>query len=287
MIILLDKCETNFQSPTNWYEMEELIEVNSYIVAVLNYDMKYICTGTIISPVTVLTAGHCINKQPAHIVFGLCVIRSEIPYHNLVKVKSANTHHDFHYFKDFTEMHSNLGLLTVRRPVLTYYMQSARIGNYFASELKGRNLTVLGFGRTLENVTMLQKQTYRAIHCMLPKLFYCICGKEKPEEQKDMINFAEGAPVIFDRHIVGIVAATKSTFKTANRFRALDEDKNIFTVLAPYEIWLQQYTSPFKRTSVRSGCTSHTSFQSVFCMFFSILVLQFLLVLINCMPILY
>lgn len=252
----------------DWRTIENLAESHPYVVAILNLAKDCMCSGTIIGEKTVLTSGGCINPKPHYIAVGSAVFNNKLNK-SLIPITYTKTHGDYIFDVQETElkvnrMNSNIGLIFVLRPVLNLYLESAIIGNYYASELKEKKLVMVGFGyiRT-SNIVVLQQQAYQQTGCMNPTWYYCICGIEYfPVSYEE--SFGEGAPVLLDETVVAI-AATPSGSLTLKK----NINYNIFTVIAPYSRWIEKSISDTVvelkiRSSNCASCTTNNVLHRIY-----------------------
>ncbi|CAH2100020.1 unnamed protein product [Euphydryas editha] len=243
LLVFNKEIEKVLSSYSDWQRIETLAEEYPYIVAILNHEKDYVCTGTVINKRTVLTSGRCINPVPHYVTTGTAVFWKNQSSNNVFEVAFTKLHGDYIFnFHErdlsISQMHSNIGLIFTVKPFLDLYLESANIGNYFASELKGKKLLMVGYGNIKEpEVIVLQQQTYHQVPCKNPKWYYCICGIEYSAINYEE-PFGEGAPVLYNDVVVGISASPSGSL-TQNR----NINYNIFTVIGPYLPWIEKSKS--------------------------------------------
>ncbi len=109
-------------------------------VAVLAADAM--CTGTLIAPDVVLTAGHCIGTHPVEVVVGTVDISAPGGGGQVIAVKSAVAYPDWQHEYD-------VGLLILEHPAST---SPRAVANACALKA-GANVEVVGFGLTTKTGT--------------------------------------------------------------------------------------------------------------------------------------
>nr|XP_034840827.1 uncharacterized protein LOC117996798 [Maniola hyperantus] len=229
--------------PEDWTTVELLAEEHPYIVAILNQDKEYICTGTVLDKRTVLTSGGCINPDPHYVVVGTAVLGQQVNNNNIFKVAFARVHGDYVFEiqgsdPNISQMHSNIGLVFTARPILEFFVNAPPIGNYYASELREKKMIMIGFGHIkTSGATVLQNQAYYQIPCKNPKWYYCICGLEYADISY-VKPFGEGAPVLYGDEVVGIAASPSDSLGLKNNIIY-----NVFTVIGPYTSWIEKSKS--------------------------------------------
>nr|XP_026484865.1 uncharacterized protein LOC113392580 [Vanessa tameamea] len=240
MLVLYKGSVIVLASSSDWETIEALAEEHPYVVAVLNQAKDYVCSGTVINKMTVLTSGGCINPVPHYVVVGTAVFSNNINNNSIFQVSFSKLHADFildiqEENLNIKQMHSNIGLIFTIRPFLDYYLESAVIGNYYASELKDKKLRMVGFGQIgASEALVLQQQAYHQMACKNPKWYYCICGIEYSAITYEE-PFGEGAPVLYNNVVVGVAASTTGSL-VLNR----NINYNIFTVIGPYLQWIEK-----------------------------------------------
>lgn len=234
------KNRASTERPSDWRIVNFIAEQHPYIVALLNSNKSFICTGTIISKQAILTSGHCVKQGPDYIAVSLAVIGRDVNEKSLHKVAFTKLHSDY-VFKlnpspNSTQIHSNIGLVFAEQPVLTFGVENADVGDYFAAELRDKELTVVGLGYlTGSNVTILQKQAYHHSPCTYPKWYYCVCGFEYSVEPRTYEEeFGEGAPVLYGSEVVAVAVTNCGRLKMSES----GINYNIFTVIGPYKGWI-------------------------------------------------
>lgn len=242
-IIFNIETERVLSSYSDWQRIETLAEEYPYVVAILNEAKNYVCTGTVINKRTVLTSGGCINPVPHYITVGAAVFRKNQSNNSVFEIAFTKLHGDYVFeFQEadlsISQMHSNIGLIFTVRPFLDLFLECASIGNYFAPELKGKKLLMVGYGKVKESEALvLQQQMYHQVACKNPKWYYCICGIEYSAVSSEE-PFGEGGPVLYNDVVVGISASPSGSL-TLNR----NVNYNIFTVIGPYLPWIEKSKS--------------------------------------------
>ncbi|XP_047031147.1 uncharacterized protein LOC124638259 [Helicoverpa zea] len=234
---------TPTSNPEDWKVIESLAEEYPYVVGLLNGMKDYICTGSIISKQSILTSGSCVTYDPKYALISAAMYNKHVNNGTVFEVAYTKLHADYIFDlktsdPNVTRMHSNIGLVFVTRPVLEVFINSADIGNYYASELKEKKLIAVGFGRlgTADTVA-LQHQAYHQTPCTNPKWYYCVCGIEYSSYTKTYnFEFGTGAPVLYGAELVGITATPCGTLTMKN----LGIKYNIFTVIGPYLPWIDK-----------------------------------------------
>ncbi|CAG5018474.1 unnamed protein product [Parnassius apollo] len=272
-IINLTAQEAN---PADWRTIEMLAEEHPYIVALLDREKVYSCTGTIINQRTVLTSGSCVKRDPNFVAVGAAAIENILKTNMLLKIAFKRLHKDYALEVNIdsdqiiTQMYNNIGLIYTVKPHLELFVYSAVIGNYSASELMKSRLLAVGYGKIKEHLVALQKQIYHQIPCKNPKWHYCVCGSEYTTGSKTYLqNFGEGGPILLDSLVVGI-----ATFPCGSlAHRNLNDVYNIFTVIGPYLHWFDE---PYSEPSLKFVSQEiNTSFQrrvGVECFFLCLIV---------------
>lgn len=244
----------------NWKEVEELAEQHPYIVALLDYTKNYSCTGSIINKRTILTSGFCVSLEPRFVAVGAAAFSSKST-NNILDVAYTTLHEDYSFHlkaadPNITEMHNNIGLVFVIESILQLYIPEPNIGNYYASELKGKIVVVIGYGVLIgSKVIGLQQQLYHQLPCSNRKWHYCICGTEYSSYSRayNTDEFGKGAPVLLGKEIIGITASACGVLS----FKQLNVKFNIFTVIKPYMPWISKTESNsmiLLRTRSNSNC---------------------------------
>lgn len=239
-------------SLSTWNTIEEIAETHSYVVGVVDIHIIYLCTGTIISEQAVLTSGHCASNKIKYVAVGTGILNNFVSHKNLFRITKIKVHNDYSYKIDkvnTTDMHSNIALVLVEKK-MDNYVQIAIISNYFATELKGRELVAVGYGKRkpISETYVLQELKYRQTSCINPKWYYCVCGIEIYNiNVHNTQPFGEGGPVILDDEIVGVIAASCGSLQDPST----GLEYNIFTVIAPYIPWIEK--SIAKKTTFRNN----------------------------------
>lgn len=230
-------------SPEDWKTVERLIEETPYIVALLKHNLDYICTGTIISKIAVLTSGTCVSLNPKRVAVGVAVVSKKTSESSILYVAYTRLHGDYNFEMkaaepNVTRMHSNIGLVFVTRPMLELYISAAEIGNYYASELQDIELTTVGYGEIKGTRTVvLQYKNYSQAPCANPKWYYCICGVEEFNTSKTYEkDFGNGAPVLFGDEVVGVTGTASGILS----LKTTGVKYIIFTVIGPYLAWIEK-----------------------------------------------
>ncbi|KAJ0181130.1 hypothetical protein K1T71_003215 [Dendrolimus kikuchii] len=245
----------------NWINVETLAESNPYIVALLNIDKQYICTGSVIDKSIAVTSGNCVSSKPRYIVVGASIFSPKTNKNNIFDVSYTVLHSDYNFElraedPNVTKMHSNIGLVFVSRPILEVFIPAVEIGDFYAEELKEKKLNVIGYGpeNDSSNMIVLQQQAYYQAPCSNPKWYYCICGMEYLSHEDTYVQkFGKGAPVLYDSKLIGISAAPCGLLT----LRATGIKYNIFTVISPYLLWIQK--NGLNQTTIqRATLTSNT-----------------------------
>ncbi len=113
----------------------------SFTVAVLQ-DGRFNCTGSVVAPTLVLTAGHCVGN-PA----GLTVItgRSKIgdAGGEVISVTGASVHPDF-----IANQRHDVALLTLAVPTTVTPIKVATPAEEAATFVRGQGLSIAGYGKT-------------------------------------------------------------------------------------------------------------------------------------------
>lgn len=230
-------------SPQDWRAIELLAEQHPYLVGLLSGTKDYICTGTIISKWSVLTSGSCVSSNPKYVLITAALYNKKVNNKTVFDVAYTKLHGDYIFDvkvmdPNVTQMHSNIGLVFVKRPILEVFVIAADIGNYYATELKDKRLLAVGYGRLdTSDMVALQYQAYHQTPCTNPKWYYCVCGIEYSTYLKTYsYEFGTGAPVLFGHEVVGIAATPCGTLSMKN----LGIKYNIFTVIGPYLPWIEK-----------------------------------------------
>ena len=105
--------------------------------AVLVVADSALCTGTLIAPDVVLTAGHCISTKPVEVIAN--TIDFSKPGGEVARVKSATAYPDW-------EHHYDVGVLVLDRP-LSVKPRAIASG----CKLEGASVRVVGFGLTAKS----------------------------------------------------------------------------------------------------------------------------------------
>lgn len=237
-----DQLSTFF--PNNWKVIESLAEEYPYIVALLNANQQYVCTGITINKRTILTSGHCVDPPPHYIAVATAVIiGGEGAMRNLVEVAATVLHNEYTFDvkqtePNITRVHSNIALVLAVRPALVHFVSPAEIANHYATELRDTRMTVVGYGELYTGTIVLQRQVYNQTPCSNPKWYYCVCGLE---DSIDILGtyekeFGEGAPVLLDKKVVAIAATPSGSMIEPKS----DVKYNIFTVIGPYLSWIDK-----------------------------------------------
>ncbi|KAJ8734096.1 hypothetical protein PYW07_014647 [Mythimna separata] len=234
---------TQRPNPQDWQVIETLAEEHPYLVGLLSGTRDYICTGTIINRRTILTSGSCVSYNPIYVLITAALYNKKISNRSVFDVAYTKLHTDYIFDQktldpNVTRMHSNIGLVIVKRPVLEIFVVAVDIGNYYASELKDKKLIVVGYGRLDSSDTVaLQYQAYHQTPCTNPKWYYCVCGIEYSTHTKTYnYEFGTGAPVLLGQQLVGVTATPCGTLSMKN----LGIRYNIFTVIGPYLPWIEK-----------------------------------------------
>ncbi|KAJ8734721.1 hypothetical protein PYW08_013971 [Mythimna loreyi] len=230
-------------SPQDWQVIETLAEEHPYLVGLLSGAKDYICTGSIINKRSILTSGSCVSFNPRYVLTSAALYNKKINKRSVFDVAYTKLHGDYIFDlktlePNVTRMHSNIGLVFVKRPVLEIFVVAVEIGNYYASELKDKKLVAVGYGRLDSSDTVaLQHQAYHQTPCTNPKWYYCVCGIEYSTHTKTYnYEFGTGAPVLLGQTLVGVTATPCGTLSMKN----LGIKYNIFTVIGPYLPWIEK-----------------------------------------------
>lgn len=248
LLFSVQKTESSFGheliSTTNlldWRRFEALAEEHPYIVALLSGMKDYVCTGSVINKVCVLTSGNCVTYDPKYVAVNTAVYNKKLSNNTIFTISATLKHGDYMFQlktadPNLTRMHSNIGLVFVDRPLLEYFINVADLGNFYASELKDMDLTAIGYGNLgSSNLVGLQYQIYHQTACMNPKWYYCVCGIEA--QITTYVNeFGQGGPILLGSALVGISAAPCGTLLLRN----LGVKYNAFTVVGPYLPWVEK-----------------------------------------------
>uniref|UniRef100_A0A2A4K7U3 Peptidase S1 domain-containing protein n=1 Tax=Heliothis virescens TaxID=7102 RepID=A0A2A4K7U3_HELVI len=264
LIVIVFACQvfslriTPTSNPQDWRVIESLAEEYPYVVGLLNGMRDYICTGSIISKQSILTSGSCVSYEPKYALISAAMYKKHVNNGTVFEVAYTKLHADYIFDlktsdPNVTRMHSNIGLVFVTRPVLEVFINSADIGNYYASELKEKKLIAVGYGRLGSSDTVaLQHQAYHQTPCTNPKWYYCVCGIEYSTYTKTYtFEFGTGAPVLYGAELVGIAATPCGTLSMKN----LGIKYNIFTVIGPYLPWIDKshMKKPIKKHKLSTG----------------------------------
>lgn len=240
---MLSLMEMQFTSPQDWRVIESLAEEHPYVVALLSGTKDYICTGSIISKLSILTSGSCVSYEPKYVVISAAMYSKNLNNKTVFEIAYTKLHGDYIFDlktsdPNVTRMHSNIGLVFLNRPILELFVNAADMGNYYASELKEKKLVAVGYGRLGTSDTVaLQHQAYHQTPCTNPKWYYCVCGIEYSTYTRTYsYEFGTGAPVLYGTELVGITATPCGTLTMKN----LGIKYNIFTVIGPYLPWIDK-----------------------------------------------
>lgn len=230
-------------TPQDWNVIETLAEEHPFLVGLLSGTRDYICTGSIIGKQSILTSGSCVSYEPKFVLISTAIYHKQNKNNSIFPVAATKIHGDYIFDlqtsdPNITRMHSNIGMVFLKRPVLDFFFIAADIGNYYASELKEKKLIAVGYGKLgTSDMVALQHQAYHQTPCTNPKWYYCVCGIEYSAYTKTYsYEFGTGAPVMFGKQLVGITATPCGTLSMKN----LGIKYNIFTVIGPYLPWIEK-----------------------------------------------
>ncbi|XP_072935644.1 uncharacterized protein [Epargyreus clarus] len=236
-----------------WKATEKLTEKYQYVVALLNANKEFECSGTIIGKRTIITSGNCITPQPYYVAVGVAVYNRNTNEHNIFEIAFVRLHTDYIYELQESEfsvikMQSNIGLVFTYLSVLNFYIESPVVGNMYASELKNKTLVVVGYAKMRNsNAVGLQAQIYNQMPCINPKWYYCICGNESKSKNPKDQKISKGAPLLVGTSVVGIAACP-----CVSLARQADENKyNIFTVIRPYLRWIHRVQRDYVKFRIK------------------------------------
>lgn len=235
--------EVKSTEPKVWSKAEGLAERYPYIVALLDKDKKFLCTGTIADEWTVLTTGSCLRTTPHSIAIGLAVINTEINRGNVILVDSVKQHEEFifeiedadpHHFR----IYNDIGIVFLKHPIKRLLFVKAPINNAFASELQDVVLLTVGYVEENErDSVLLRSQPFRQSKCINLKWYYCICGVEYGiESGMPTFYFGLGAPALVQNEIA---ALTTSSYLFQIR-KSPEAKYNIYTVVGAYLPWIEK-----------------------------------------------
>lgn len=223
---------------------EALAEKYPYVVALLNSTREYVCTGTIFSPNTVLTSGHCIEREPSFVAVGLAVLSDQSNNNSIFAISAVELHLDYVFevrrpASNLTtyRLHSNIGVAVVNGSKLTMYIYPPAFRHVGTEEMKHKSWTIVGYGRSEKNPNMftLRQEEYTWTSCLSRKWYYCVCGTESSLSQNE--TFGEGAPLILDdQYLLAVTALPCGALKLSKNGMGY----NIFTVVTPYIGWIKR-----------------------------------------------
>lgn len=128
-------------------KIDQTDEIGSYLVAVTDFNTGEICSGTIISEDTILTAAHCVeNSKVNHlkIVFAPSIFA---PIENQNSVEKFIIHEN--YIKDEKQIINDLALIKMKKTIHNGYkiLNLAQIKNIHENEFKEAILSGYGFSK--------------------------------------------------------------------------------------------------------------------------------------------
>ncbi|KAI5642544.1 hypothetical protein NE865_05571 [Phthorimaea operculella] len=242
----------------DWRSLEDMAEQHSFIVALLNKHLDFICTGTIVNNLVVLTTGSCIKKRPYVVVIGAAIIdtRDNVTNKSMRRISHSIIHPEYalelvnNTRDNKTQLNtliSNIGLVFAKEPVLELFYDRATTSFFFASDLMDKKFDVIGYGDVEgQQRKMMQRHWYKQTPCLNPYWYYCICGLNDSEEHET--DFGEGATLMYGSAVIAIGALSSGILSMPYTSPDKGDTENtrnkyvVFTVLGPYLTWIEEQT---------------------------------------------
>lgn len=246
-------------NPKDWRTIERVAEEHPYVVALLDGALFYMCTGTIINDRTVLTSGKCLKNDLKYVAVTIAAFDRISVNSNVFTIAFKRRHGQYSFQikpnsdSDAIRMQNNIGLVLTVKPLLEALVSRPRIGNLNYKKLKKIALVAVGFGKINRRVVAIQKQVYETATCVNSNWNNCVCGIEEDSNLRTYVDqFGEGGPVLLGSVVIGIVS-----FPCASMSVSSVATYNVFTVIGPYEYWINNaYESPMRFISQEAQISS-------------------------------